>query len=135
MLVVPASLALSSTARRDVIRGDDAGRASTPDRSCTVGPVAHRKAMMHLCPKRFIVAYAPADGKHIPMYGIPVCMTCWDSNWDGWAPRLEAQVTAKLDGKGLPLPERNANGLPPLLGTERAKSNIGRYAIGQDVSD
>jgi hypothetical protein len=53
------------------------------------------------------------DGKHIPRYNITVCMTCWKSNWDGWAPRLELQVTAKFVEKGLPIPERNAEGLLP----------------------
>jgi hypothetical protein len=53
------------------------------------------------------------DGKTIPTYGINVCMTCWQANWDGWAPYLEAKVTAKLEAKGLPLPARNAKGWLP----------------------
>jgi len=40
-------------------------------------------------------------------------MTCWEANWDGWAPHLEAKVTARLKAKGLPLPARNAKGWLP----------------------
>lgn len=53
------------------------------------------------------------EGKTIPKYGINVCMTCWQANSDGWAPRLEPKVTAKLNARGAPLPPHNAEGLLP----------------------
>ncbi|MGF6995516.1 hypothetical protein P3T25_003884 [Paraburkholderia sp. GAS32] len=53
------------------------------------------------------------DGKHIPLYGITVCMTCWEANWDGWAPHLEEKVTAKLRAASAVLPARNAKGWLP----------------------
>lgn len=53
------------------------------------------------------------DGKVIPTYKISVCMACWNANWDGWAPHLEAKVTAKLRSEGLSLPARNPKNLLP----------------------
>lgn len=53
------------------------------------------------------------DGKYIPKYGITVCKTCWDGNWDGWAPHLEDKVTAKLMAAGKALPMRNTKGWLP----------------------
>lgn len=53
------------------------------------------------------------EGKYIPMYQINVCMTCWDANWDGWAPHLEKKVMANLKAKGLPIPARNEKGWLP----------------------
>lgn len=52
-------------------------------------------------------------GKHIPRYQITVCETCYQANWDGWAPHYEARILGHLATQGLPVPERNTDGLLP----------------------
>lgn len=66
-----------------------------------------------LCNKEFQFGPHMYDGKHIPRYQITVCMSCWNGNWDGWAPDLEARLISHLKNKGLPIPERNAKGWLP----------------------
>jgi hypothetical protein len=53
------------------------------------------------------------DGKFIAAYQISVCRSCFESNWDGWAPHYEARLEAHLKAKGIPLPNRNAEGFYP----------------------
>ena len=53
------------------------------------------------------------DGKYIPRYKINVCMTCYEGNWDEWAPGCENKLIAHLRAEGLPIPERNKKGLLP----------------------
>lgn len=65
------------------------------------------------CGKLFQFGPHRYDGHPVATYKITVCNTCWDSNWDGWAPHLEGRVTAKLLEDGLPLPARNSKGLLP----------------------
>lgn len=74
--------------------------------------------MMYRCPlcgNQFqINAHVDVDdGKYIPRYDITVCRTCWNSNWDGWAPHYEETLIAHLKKKGLPVPERNEKGWLP----------------------
>lgn len=66
-----------------------------------------------LCGRQFQFGPHRYDGKHIPRYQITVCMSCWDGNWDGWAPHLEERLIAHLQQKGIPIPERNAKGWLP----------------------
>lgn len=54
------------------------------------------------------------DGRAAQLYGnVPVCMTCWSANWDGWSPTVEPKLLALLAERGLPVPARNENGLLP----------------------
>lgn len=54
------------------------------------------------------------EGHALKLYGtIFCCDTCWKGNWDGWAPHLEPLLIGHLERQGLPVPERNRNGLLP----------------------
>jgi len=54
------------------------------------------------------------EGHKLELYGgIFCCDSCWRNNWDGWAHRYESTLLAHLNGKGHPIPSRNANGLLP----------------------
>lgn len=53
------------------------------------------------------------DGRKNLTYDIMVCNSCHNSNWDGWAPHYEAQVTKNLKAKGLSIPQRNERGWLP----------------------
>jgi hypothetical protein len=53
------------------------------------------------------------DGKHVSLYQITVCTTCYEGNWDGWAPHYEERLIAHLKDKGLPIPRRNDKGWLP----------------------
>ena len=52
-------------------------------------------------------------GKGIPRYNISVCDTCYEGNWDGWAPECEKKLVEHLEKDGLPIPERNEKGWLP----------------------
>lgn len=52
-------------------------------------------------------------GKYITSYGIEVCMTCWKSNSDGWAPHYGDKIILHLKKKALPIPQMNEKGLLP----------------------
>lgn len=53
------------------------------------------------------------DGKRIAKYKLDVCKTCYEANWDGWAPEFESKLLAHLESNGIPIPKRNENGLYP----------------------
>ncbi len=53
------------------------------------------------------------EGKKISRYHLSVCKLCYDGNWDGWTPHYEGKILSHLEAKGLPIPERNENGLLP----------------------
>ena len=54
------------------------------------------------------------EGHGLASYGsIFVCDTCWQANWDGWAPHFEPVLLAHLARLGLQVPTRNAMGLLP----------------------
>lgn len=53
------------------------------------------------------------DGHHIGAYQINVCRPCWGGNWDGWTPRHESKLLARLRELSLPIPTRNAAGYLP----------------------
>lgn len=66
------------------------------------------------CSSKFQFGHGLYGGQRIPTYQVTVCMNCYRSNWDGWAPHLEDAITANLRSKGLKLPKRNDRGLLPL---------------------
>lgn len=66
-----------------------------------------------VCGNKFQFGEHVYDGKRIHLYDIMVCMGCYRSNWDGWAPQFEGNVTAKLVAQGKRLPARNDKGLLP----------------------
>lgn len=54
------------------------------------------------------------EGHRINLYGgIFACDTCWNGNYDGWAPHYERVLLAYLERQGLPVPQRNNKGLLP----------------------
>ncbi|MDR5653910.1 hypothetical protein [Ruixingdingia sedimenti] len=53
------------------------------------------------------------DGKHIARYGIDVCRSCYEGNWDGWAPHYGEKIIVHLNMKDLPIPAVNASGFLP----------------------
>ena len=53
------------------------------------------------------------NGNQIAKYDLFVCRSCYDGNWDGWAPHLEKALEDHLISKGIPLPERNDKGWYP----------------------
>ncbi len=53
-------------------------------------------------------------GKYIPLYKINVCSNCYGSNLAGWARSCDDErLVARLSDGGLPIPERNEEGLLP----------------------
>ncbi len=66
-----------------------------------------------MCGSQFQMGEHIYDGKYIRRYDITVCMTCWDGNWDGWAPHYETRLIAHLENEGIPIPERNEKGWLP----------------------
>ncbi len=49
------------------------------------------------------------EGHRLKLYGdICCCDSCWNNNWDGWAPHYEPILLEHLKQNGLLVPERNA---------------------------
>jgi hypothetical protein len=65
------------------------------------------------CRRPFQMGPQVYQGKHIRRYQIDVCDGCYEGNWDGWAPRFEAQLIPRLKTTGLPIPDRNDKGWLP----------------------
>lgn len=66
------------------------------------------------CHSKFKFGYGQYRGHKLNRYGgIFCCDSCWDSNWDGWAPHHEAVLIKQCDEKGILLPDRNDKGLLP----------------------
>jgi hypothetical protein len=65
------------------------------------------------CGSQFQFGADVYDGKKLPAYDMMVCMGCYQANWDGWAPHYEPKILAHLEAKGIPVPERNAQGWLP----------------------
>lgn len=54
------------------------------------------------------------EGHKLHRYGgVMACDTCWQGNHDGWNSRYEAILLDHLNRSGLPIPERNEQGLLP----------------------
>jgi hypothetical protein len=66
-----------------------------------------------MCRASFQMGPHRYDGKHIQSYNLTVCKSCWEGNWDGWAPHREAKLIKHLNAKGMPIPPRNAKGWLP----------------------
>lgn len=66
-----------------------------------------------VCGRRFQFGPSIYAGKHIRAYEIEVCAGCYEGNWDGWAPHIEAKLIPRLEAKGLPIPARNQKGWLP----------------------
>jgi hypothetical protein len=66
-----------------------------------------------LCSDSYQMGRHIYDGKQIPRYQLGVCKPCYDGNWDGWGSDHETKLLFHLKEKGLPVPERNKNGLLP----------------------
>lgn len=66
-----------------------------------------------LCGASFRYGPGTYDGKFIPGYKITVCMSCFRSNADGWAPHHEVKLLALLEANEIQPPARNSRGLFP----------------------
>ncbi len=66
-----------------------------------------------ICDGQFQMGPHVYDGRYIKSYNISVCMSCYEGNWDGWAPPYEQRLIDHLKEKGLPIPSRNAKDLLP----------------------
>lgn len=77
------------------------------------------------CGNSFKFGNGAYHGKHMPGYEMMVCSSCYDANWDGWAPALEPRILQHLATTGIEKPRRNAEGFLPRdwpRSDERAKS-------------
>lgn len=54
-----------------------------------------------LCQRPFQFGPHIYDGRHIPQWGIQVCRTCVDSNWDGLVPEMHPRLVKYLEEKGI----------------------------------
>ncbi|GGP74495.1 hypothetical protein GCM10009347_43070 [Shewanella algicola] len=66
-----------------------------------------------LCSANFQMGPHLYEGKIIPTYGVQVCNTCYQVNWDGWAPHFESKIIEIAKSKDLPIPNRNDDGWLP----------------------
>jgi hypothetical protein len=63
-----------------------------------------------------------AEGEiSVPGYDFNVCMTDWDTSWDGWAPRDEEKILKHLRQNNIDVPPRNSNGLLPRKYQKRSR--------------
>ena len=53
------------------------------------------------------------EGKFIPGYEISVCRTCYNGNWDGWAPHFAERLIENLKKEKISIPEINEKGWLP----------------------
>ena len=66
-----------------------------------------------MCRRDFQMGPHRYDGHYIGRYKLSVCDTCWNANWDGWAPDFETRLVAHLSEQHLPIPDRNEKGWLP----------------------
>lgn len=66
-----------------------------------------------MCGSKYQFGNHVYDGKRIPRYKLDVCMTCYEGNWDGWAPHFERRLEDHLKNHNIPPPERNEKGWYP----------------------
>ncbi len=65
------------------------------------------------CAKQFQFGPHRYEGRPIKLYGVTVCDSCWNGNWDGWAPHFEPILKEHLKRNNLPEPQRNSKGWLP----------------------
>lgn len=70
-------------------------------------------ATCQMCGSEFQMGRGIYNGKHISRYDLDVCKTCYESNWDGWAPQFEPKLLAHIKEKGIAVPQRNEKGWLP----------------------
>ena len=66
-----------------------------------------------VCGKSIQMGPVRHDGHFIRRYQVTLCTNCSDMNRIGWAPRNEVRLLAHLAERGIPVPERNAEGWLP----------------------
>jgi hypothetical protein len=66
-----------------------------------------------ICGAQFQFGPHRYDGRHISTYKLTVCGSCYDANWDGWAPHWEPILIKHLNTNGIPIPSRNSKGWLP----------------------
>jgi len=66
-----------------------------------------------LCGVSFAFGPHLYKGHWLPKYGMTICSSCYKYNWDGFAPQYDTTLLKSLNANGLPIPQRNANGLLP----------------------
>jgi len=67
-----------------------------------------------VCGKQYQHGPHRHEGHRLELYGgIFCCDSCWEGNWDGWAPHCEQVLLKHLKEKGIPEPKRNKKGWLP----------------------
>jgi hypothetical protein len=66
-----------------------------------------------LCNSEFQFGPHFYNGKVISTYKLTLCMSCYDGNWDGFAPQYEAIFEKHLTDHGIPIPQKNIRGWYP----------------------
>lgn len=66
-----------------------------------------------LCGSPYQAGQGVWTGQTIARYKLSVCNSCYNANWDGWAPVWEEKFIAHLRAHGIPLPSRNEKGWFP----------------------
>jgi hypothetical protein len=66
-----------------------------------------------LCGSKFQFGPHVYDGKWLNYYKMTLCRTCYDINWDGFAPHYEGVIERHLVAEDIPLPARNRSGWYP----------------------
>lgn len=67
-----------------------------------------------VCGQPFLDGMGYHPGRMLRGYGLYCCKTCFEGNWDGWAPHYEKAILAHLEKKGIKIPPRNENGWLPI---------------------
>ena len=65
------------------------------------------------CQSEFQFGFGAYQGTHVPGYEITVFRSCYDGNWDGWAPHHEGLILKHLRERDLEPPSRNSSGWLP----------------------
>ena len=75
---------------------------------------ADQEMTCSVCGRTFTSHIHVHEGHPLHLYGgVTCCDTCWNANWDGWAPCWEPRLLQILKEKNLPVPERNEEGWLP----------------------
>ena len=65
------------------------------------------------CNKEFQFGPHEYQGLYVTGYEITVCRSCYNGNWDGWAPVYEGRFLGHLSERGVEFPKRNGAGWLP----------------------
>ena len=66
-----------------------------------------------ICGDKFLDGVNYHPGHMLHGYNIYCCKSCYECNWDGWAPQYETRIFNLLKKKGIIPPPRNEKGWLP----------------------